>query len=168
MSALARWFGIELNREPNPYDCLHRLAFALAEAHVPGCRMGHHLGSKLPGGGAPPVLTVGQTTIFGHLVQEALVAGVTKNGDIATLAREKFAFTVPRRGSGPRKRGNPGKRSLPRQTAADHVRQMRAAWEDVVIRRKATATSFQFLVVSLALLPDQILATDWGVVFGLK
>src|SRR5262245_9765513 len=36
LTALADWYGIELNKAPSYSDCLHLLLFELAGAHVPG------------------------------------------------------------------------------------------------------------------------------------
>jgi hypothetical protein len=166
LNALARWYGEEeLDREPNPYDAWHVLAFRLAEAHVPGFAMGKDFGAKLPGRGAPRTLTTNQTIRVAHLVYDALAAGLRDDGQISRLVRQKLGLTVPTRGCGPRKKGKPGNRPLPRTTATYLVKQIRAAWQSVV---EGTATSFQFLVVFLALTSDKTHAPDWGVVFGLK
>jgi hypothetical protein len=164
LSALGQWYGIKLDLEPNALDPWHQLAFALAEAHVPGLDVGRELGAKLPGKGAPPALNSGQIVSFGKLVHEALNAGVRDDGAIARLVLEKGYIQVPNRKS--KNRDNPGDKPLPRQTARSLVRQMRDAWKAVV---NGKATSFQFAVVHLALIRDRIHdAPDWGVVFGLR
>jgi hypothetical protein len=166
LSALGQWYGIKLGPEPKAFDPWHRLAFALAEAHVPGLAVGRELGAKLPGKGAPPVLNSGQIGSFGKLVHEAVNAGMRDDGTIARLVLEKGYFQVPNRKA--KNRSNPGDKPLPSRTARHLVRQMRQAWKAVV---NGKATSFQFAVVHLALISDRFhdaSPPDWGVVFGLR
>jgi hypothetical protein len=168
ISALARFYGISLSPEPDWSDGWPALALALAEAHVPGFAAGraYNLVAKLPGKGAPPVLTTEQTLLLARCVYDALITGVSEDSAIASLARRNADIIVPSRGRGPRKRGTRGGKPLSRQTARHLVEQMRGAWEGVVNRR---ATAFQFGVVVLALTsrPGHGFP-DWGVIFGLR
>jgi hypothetical protein len=165
--ALGRWYGIDLYKEVDPFDCYHRLLFELAEEHVPGFAIGHELGAKLPGKGAPPVLDTGQTIRLAACVCDALSTGEQRDGSIAKMALAKVSLDVPRRGCGPRKGGMPGSVPLKRQTATHLVRQMRRAWCDVL---NGCASAYQFQVLTLALVSQcgYDMVPDWAVIFGLR
>jgi hypothetical protein len=163
--ALGRWYGIELDQDPHPFDRYHRLVFELAEAHVPAFDIAEELGARLPGKGAPPVLGGAQIIRFAACVHDALAAGLNSDGAIAARVRSRVEFTVPRRGRSPRKVAKPARVPLTRQTATHLVKLMRSGWRDVL---GGTASAYQFHVVTLALVSEQgyDMVPNWAVVFG--
>lgn len=173
--ALGALFGIEVNRPLDLDDCWHRLAFALAEAHVPAFERGivhpqyfksHRAKSK------PLKLSPETTFVLAAQVYFALVNGRTTRDEIA---RYVFDFGIPcwRQGTPSDVAGMP--EFLAKQpselarlsfnSVRPLVAKTREAWNDCC-RGRADTFQCQVVVLALSRASHDEEGLLWRVVFG--
>lgn len=162
---LAQHYGVELKTGLDMHDEWHRLAVALAAAHVPAFECGR-LGSwgwdfkraspstkpasraKLVGK-RPICLTRECTRVFAMAVSDALENGITTPRQIAKFVLEqvpkgKIRVPAPKRGDAE------AMRDFSFETARLLVPQLRSAWRDVF---EGCGNTFQYQAVGIAIQP---------------
>jgi hypothetical protein len=151
--ALAEYYGINLEDEPEVHNRWHELALALASAHVPGFR--YHTAEAAPKSsmrGAPPTLTEEQIFYLAALVARSLKRGERRFSkivhDVMTDNKAKPIILMPARKKGSGVPPSP----VTHPTARRLIKQMLVAWIAVL---DGTAVAFQYRVIFVALSHDR-------------
>ena len=174
--ALGALFGIEIDRALDMDDCWHRLAFALAEAHVPAFERGvvHYRYFKSHRAKTKPLKLSPETTfLLAAQVYFALVRGRATRDEIARYVVE-FGIPYWRQGTPQDVARMPEFMAkqpselarLSFNSARPLVAKTREAWNDCC-RGRADTFQCQVIVLALSRASDDE-GLLWRVVFGLS